>query len=89
MHEPVALERALSVLRHARSLGGRITDYTVSVSIDEGFELIDWFRAQAEAISTDLSILDMDIAVARAKNDPFVVLQHYELLGLKISRRLH
>lgn len=89
MHEPIALERAFAVLQHAKKLGGRLSQFTVSLTNQEGFELIDWFRAQADDGTANLALLDTDIALARSTDNPFLVLQHYELFGLKLSRRLH
>lgn len=89
MPDPVALERALSVIRHAKRLGGKLSSYCVSVTREEGFELIHWFRDRATETDFDLSILDKDIEHAIGIDDPFFVLQHYELLGLKITQRLH
>jgi hypothetical protein len=88
MH-PVALERALAILRHAKQLGGKLDQFTVSVTAAEGFELIRWFRAQATPETTDLAIFDADIKTAVDMDDPWFVLCHFELLGLKITRRLH
>lgn len=89
MSDPIALDRARAVLRHIKFLGGRPCEYTVSVTAEEGFELLAWLRAQASPESVNLEALDADIAQAIRSDDPWIVLDHYELLGLKISKRLH
>lgn len=89
MHDPVALQRAHAILRHVKHLGGKLDQFTVSVTAAEGFELIRWFRAQATPESTNLAAFDADIQTAVETDDPWLVLRNFELLGLTITRRLH
>lgn len=86
MTDPVALDRAKALLRHVKRLGAPLEEFYVPVSVDEGFELIRWFRAQAEESTTNLAVLDQDIRRAQKKGDPWIVLENVSLMGLAITR---
>ena len=90
MGEPVAIERARQVLSHMRHLGGQLSEYCVTCTVDEGFELIDWLHEQAREnpSGVNLALLEIDIAKAKRDRDPWIILDEYTVLGLPIKRRV-
>lgn len=89
MSEPAALIRARSLRKHIKRLGCTPDEFFVGVTREEGFELLRWFRDELkrEQITDErmnLDLLDRDIDRARRKNDPFPVLEHFNLAGLAI-----
>lgn len=82
------IDRARSVLQHIDQIGGQPSDFSVCITAAEGFELITWLREQYAEI-LDMREFDHDVSLAQAAGDPWVVLKHFDILGLKIERRLH
>lgn len=77
--EPAALQRAVEMANHIH--GEHAANAAVLLTVEEGFELMDYFLAQ---MGSDL--MEQDALQARAAGDPWVVLQHFTLLGLAIER---
>jgi len=77
--EPAALHRAMEMAQHIH--GEHAANAAVLLTVEEGFELMDYFMAM---MGSDL--MEQDALQARAAGDPWVVLQHFTLLGLAIER---
>jgi hypothetical protein len=89
MNDPPAVTRAHALLRHISKLGGRMDEFFVSVTREEGLDLLKWYRAklaeqQLGEEQINLTLLDRDIRRAERKGDPFPVLENFKLYGLQI-----
>lgn len=94
MSKPVALARAQSLLKHIKHLGAPLEEFHVPVTIEEGWELLRWYRKELKRQSVghdemNLTLLDHDIAQAKRRGNPFSVLENFGLCGLKIEPKLH
>ena len=94
MSKPTALIRAESLKKHIQHLGAPPEEFFVPVTLEEGWELVRWYRQQLKQQSVgedemNLRLLDQDIAVAQRKGNPFSVLEHFSLAGLRIEPKLH
>lgn len=85
--EPLAFERARAVSEHARYLGVSLSEFAVTVTVEEAFELLDWVLSQAKLDNTlNIELLTEDCIKARAQQDPWVVLNGFELFGMPVVR---
>lgn len=84
MPEPAALDRARAIVQHAKYCGAPLKQFSVTVSKAEGFELLGWFRENADPETIDLTLLDEAIAECRRRDDPFEVLREFKLAGVDI-----
>ena len=80
MSEPVAMVKAKTLQRYASARGAPLHELTLALSDAEGLELLTWLLAQQDEPSSDLVT---DIRRARHTADPWPVLEHFQLLGLK------
>jgi len=88
IQEPAAVEIAKSLARHASYLGVDRSQFAVTISVDEAFELIDWLLSQAARDGNlNLAMLTVDADQARAMHDPWIVLNNFQLLGMSVYRR--
>lgn len=85
MNQPVALKYAKDLLAHAQRLGPAYLMELI-VTNEEGFELLDWFQSQPAYAACEL--LKADIERAKAKGDPFPVLENFTLMGLHMRAPL-
>lgn len=86
MLEPAVVERARAVLKHAAYLGAPLHQFCVSVGVEEGFALLDWYADTANIDFIDVQALKDAIREARDLGDPFEVLKDLRLLGLEVVR---
>jgi hypothetical protein len=84
MGEPLAVNRARVLRKHVKWLGAPVEEFCVAVTKDEGFELLKWFRDEANPESFNYEQYDQDCAYAMRKGDPFDVLANFTLCGLAI-----
>jgi hypothetical protein len=85
--EPAALERAQALARHAAYLGVDRSQFAVTVTIQEAFQLIDWLIGTAKRDGNlNHSLLELDAEQARALGDPWIVLTNFELMGMPVFR---
>lgn len=82
MQEPAALDRARALARHVKYLGVHPSEYAVTVSAAEGFELLGWYLWQIDASCRDL--YQRDLTEAQRSGSPFTMLDGFELFGLPI-----
>lgn len=78
---PAALTKAESLHRFAVDQGAPLLDFQLTLSTDEGLELLDWFLAQYE----QNMLLAEDVAQAKRLRDPFPVLEHFTLMGFSLA----
>lgn len=82
---PAPLERAASLVNHAKYLGVPLREFALLVTVEEGFQLIDWLLSD-EGPNLNKSLIESDALVARATGNPWTVLDNFELMGLAIKR---
>jgi len=88
MSEPAAFERARSLLHHAKYCASPIHQFAVTLTKAEGFELCDWYLKTADPRFINVQELWEAVHEARSKDDPWLVLVHFRLLGLEIISQL-
>jgi hypothetical protein len=88
MSEPAALARAQSLIWHAKYCAAPLHQFAVTITKEEGFELCDWYVTQADPAFIDVRELRAAVAEARRKDDPWIVLVHFRLMGLEIISQL-
>jgi hypothetical protein len=79
--EPTALVKAQSLNRFATEQGSPLSTFQLTISDDEGLELLDYLVEQ----SPPNELLSEDVALAHKTHDPWPVLTHFTLLGLQIA----
>lgn len=75
-----ALDKAERLYSYAKHQGSPLTDFMLTVSTEEGFELLDYFAAQYPGNE----LFETDVAYAKISGDPFVVLANFTLMGFHI-----
>jgi hypothetical protein len=78
--EPRAFEKAKSLCAFAQASGSKPTTFALCLSAEEALELLDWFVEQ----NPDNELLYADVHEAHRTNEPFTVLEHFNLMGLSI-----
>lgn len=76
-----AMAKAESLAHYAKSQGARLSSFVLVLTAQEAYELLDWY---GEGYPDPL-LLD-DIEAARLDGDPWRVLEHFNLLGLSMTR---
>jgi len=74
-----ALEKAQALTRLAKHTGAKPSEFIVTLTLGEAYELLDHMAA-----TYDSSLLRQDIAEAKAEGDPFRVLAGWQLSGFAI-----
>lgn len=77
----VALEKARSLIAFAKDQGAPLETFELTISDPEAFELLDWFIQQYG----DNTLLADDVEMARMDKNPWPVLCHFTLLGLRMA----
>ena len=87
---PLVLERANALRRYAKAVGARITDLQVTITTAEAFDVLDAIEASADYLC-DASLLLDDLARARMAGNPWLVLDHWVVMGVPRApvERLH
>lgn len=83
---PVALIKAESLAAFARHSGVPLSEFALSLTLGEGYELLDFLAAGGMGKVCNQTLLEADIAEAKVRGDPFVVLANFQLLGFDIQR---
>ena len=78
---PAALLKAESLARYARDQGSPLWEFSLSITLGEAYELLDYLLEQY-----DNPLLRHDVAQAKVNCNPWPVLEHFQLLGLEITR---
>jgi hypothetical protein len=76
-----ALAKARSLIAFAKDQGAPLETYELTISDAEAFELLDWFVGQYG----EDTLLGDDVALAKMAGDPWTVLCHFTLLGLRMA----
>ena len=82
---PVAIAKAEALTRYCRAMGAPICEVTVALTVPEAYEVLDSIEAQSECYGDPDLVLD-DVRAARVAGDPWLMLQHFKLLGFPIGR---
>lgn len=77
-----ALAKAESLHKFAAASGAPLDTFQLVLSDAEGLELLDYFKTEYACSE----LFDMDVAIARAKGDPWPVLDNFVILGLHMAR---
>ena len=84
MKEPIAIRYARELSSHVEG-DHRQTELLLTLS--EGMDLLDYLAEQnRENPNLNPDIFEQDVRSARAFNDPWLVLNHFVLMGLPITR---
>jgi len=75
-----AIEKAGSLYEYCKAQGAQPTTFAVTLTLEEGLELLDWFAEQYPP--NDL--LDADIAEAKRTKNPWPILTGFTLMGFAI-----
>lgn len=86
MVTPAALSKAESLVRHAGYLGVKPTEFVVSLTVGEAYELLDFLAGGGMGRVANHELLVQDIADAKVACNPWDILTHWTLLGLSIVR---
>lgn len=84
-----ALQKAESLARFAKGQGAPLSEYVLTLTAAEAFELLDFIGSGGLGWFQDHVKLVTDIAVAKATNDPWTMLEYFELEGFAIRSVLH
>lgn len=76
-----AMLKAESLAQYAKSQGALLSSFILVLTAPEAYELLDWYGEQY----SDSLLLD-DIEAARLNGNPWDVLEHFNLLGLSMTR---
>lgn len=74
-----ALERAYSLERHAKQSGAPRDLFMLLITKAEAWELLNYLRDNSKNL--DQMALHMDIEIAKRQDDPWLVLQHFDVCG--------
>lgn len=80
-----ALAKAQSLARIAAEQGVRQSDFVLTLTPAEAFELLDWLGAGGLGWFQDHQKLVIDIALAKVNDDPWTVLENFTLHGFAIA----
>ena len=83
---PAAIGKAESLRRFAQMTGAPLREFKLIATLGEGYELLDYLADGGLGRFACHDQLVADIAEAKAKSDPWIVLQHFQLQGLDIVR---
>lgn len=81
---PRAIRKAECLARFVTHSGAPQSEFVVSVTQEEAFELLDYLL-ECERTGDD-SVLRSDIATAIKHGNPWPVLENFNLLGFPITR---
>jgi hypothetical protein len=82
--KPAALCKAEALIRHASYLGCLPSEFKVTLSLGEGYELLDYLAAGGMGRYANHALLERDIEEAKIAGDPWRVLEGWTLLGLEL-----
>lgn len=85
MNEPAPFERARAVKAFAK---GTVGELAVVLSQQEAFEVLDYLEATASPTQFDLVTLGADIHEARMSANPWLVLDHFTIEGVSMTKRI-
>lgn len=84
-----ALEKAQSLARFAKEQGAPLTEYDLTLTLPEAFELLDYLGTGGMGWYQNHPQLIADIVQAKSTNDPWPVLANFEIEGFAIRSVLH
>jgi hypothetical protein len=84
---PLALNKAKELYQFAMTQGAPLADFELMLTVEEGFELIDWLPHSGLFGSEHLPTLEGDIELAKQEKNPWVVLDNFVLHGMRITRK--
>jgi hypothetical protein len=76
---PSALKKAESLALHAKQSGSPLSEFAVTVTLGEAYELLDYLLEQ-----NPHPLLKQDVEEAKVRGNPYVVLENFQILGLAI-----
>jgi hypothetical protein len=82
VNPPAALAKAESLYQFAQSQGAPLKEFLVTVTDAEAAELLEWYAEQHEGQN---ELFDLDLAEARRTQNPWPILEHFNLKGLTIA----
>jgi len=86
LSHPYALEKARSLSNFAKSEGGGLAGFEVTLTKAEGFELMEWIHDHSGLVAIEgMPQLEADMVRARQTDDPWIVLQNFTFYGLNTA----
>jgi hypothetical protein len=82
--KPAALSKAEALIRHAQYLGSPQSDFVLTLTLGEGYELLDYLAAGGMGRYANHALLERDIEEAKIAGDPWRVLEGWKLLGFEL-----
>jgi hypothetical protein len=83
---PAAIEKADSLAAFAKRRGAPLKDFKLALTAAEAFELLDFIAAGGMGVYANHHLLIQDVQNAHAAGEPWELVSHFELCGLKIDR---
>lgn len=80
-----AVEKAESLARIAKEQGAPLSEFVLTLTKTEAFELLDHLGAGGMGWFANHRALLIDIALAKVHGTPFEVLDNFQLLGFNIE----
>jgi hypothetical protein len=80
-----AIEKAQSLAAIARHSGVQPSEFVLTLTEAEAFELLDYLGAGAMGWFSDHHKLVIDIALAKATHDPWTVLDNFTVEGFVVA----
>jgi hypothetical protein len=81
---PHAIVKAESLLRHVKQVGAPQREFAISLTKGEAYELLDYIQDGQLGHVSNQQLLEADIAEAKERCDPFLVLRYWQLLGFEL-----
>lgn len=82
-----AIEKAQKLRNFAQHCGSPLREFQLSLTKGEAYELLDHMVATGYANTAHREQFNQDVLEAKAAGDPWMVLQHFNLMGLTIERK--
>jgi len=82
---PSAILKAEALARFVKTQGSPIKEFAVAITDAEGYELLDYLMTRKSDYANG-DLLVQDIVQARTQGNPWIVLDHWNLLGLDLMR---
>jgi hypothetical protein len=81
-----AVLKADALASHARYLGVPLNVFAVTLTTEEGFELIEYILEGGLGRFVDETQIEADALSAKAQGDPWIVLENISIYGFEILK---
>lgn len=81
--KPIAVEKAESLHKFAKSQGAQLSTFMLILSDKEAMELLEWFKSTMYRADV---VFDLDLEIAHRTGNPWEMLPNFQLMGFEIGR---